>query len=67
MGRGLQPLTYILNKFDKSSGGNPLTSYGATYSYISSKNYGIIFNTTAIGHVDFENDNSTNFLFWNVN
>ena len=45
-------------------GGNSLTSYGPTFSYITNKNYGILFNSTAVGHFDFTQLNETKYLFW---
>lgn len=67
VGRGLEPLTFILNKFNHNQGGSPLTTYAPTYSYITNKNYGVLFNTSATGHIDFTKDSNTEFLFWNTN
>lgn len=53
VGRGLEPVTFLLNEFSKNQGGSPVTTYAPTYSYITTKNYGILFNSSAIGHIDF--------------
>eukprot|EP00347_Sterkiella_histriomuscorum_P004531 403360108 len=66
VGRGLEPLTFFLNKFSKNQGGNPLTTYAPTYSYITNKNYGALFNSSATGHVDFSQNQTIEFLFWNT-
>ena len=53
VGRGLEPLTTFLNLFSHNQGGSPVTTYAPTYSFITTKNYGMLFNSSAIGHVDF--------------
>lgn len=46
--------------------GDDMTSYGPAFSYITNKNYGMLFNSTAMGHIDFTQPEVTKYLFWNV-
>ena len=49
IGRGLEPLTTILNTFKDHMGGNDLTTYTASWSYLSSRKHYVHFDTSAIG------------------
>jgi alpha-glucosidase len=53
VGRGLRPITAIANRFNQGQGGNPTTSYTASYTHITNKNRAFLFNTTAMGFLDF--------------
>jgi hypothetical protein len=53
VGRGLWPITEILNKFEDYIGGNNRTTYAPSYSYITNTNRAFIFNSSAIGYMDF--------------
>lgn len=64
VGRGLEPLTEVLNLFRNNQGGNNMTTYAPAYSFLTNKNRGMIFNSSYIGQADFTQDNQTSFLFW---
>jgi hypothetical protein len=65
VGRGLQPLTDMLNTENKNQGGSELTTYSPAYSFGTSFNRGIVMqNHTNIGHIDFRRKNSFNILLW---
>lgn len=66
VGRGLQPLTEILNEIKDNQGGNNMTTYAPSYSFITNKKRGMIFNSSYIGHVDYTLDETTRFLFWHA-
>lgn len=53
VGRGLQPLTDMLNTAMKNQGGNTMTSYAPTYSFSTSQRRGFVFDHTEIGNIDF--------------
>ena len=53
IGRGLRPVTRISSIVETGSGGTPVTSYTASYTHITSKKRAFLFNTTAIGILDF--------------
>ena len=54
IGRGLQPLSGFINNFlQHGGGGNELTTYTASWSYISSRNHHVSFDTEAIGTLAF--------------
>lgn len=64
IGRGLQPLTWIVDLIN-NLGGNTLSSYAPSYSHITSKDRAFIFNTTALGYLDFSYpDGKTRAVFW---
>jgi len=54
VGRGLEPLTSMLNTAVKHQGGTPLQSYFPAYTFTTSLRRGFVFNHTEIGNVDFE-------------
>lgn len=64
VGRGLEPITSVLNLFNHNQGGNPLTTYAPAYSFITNKNYGMVFDSTAVGYADFTQKDSTQIMFW---
>lgn len=49
IGRGLQPVTKFLNTFGGHAGGNEMTTYTASWSYLSSRKHHVSFDTSAIG------------------
>ena len=53
VGRGLQTVTFLLNTFFGKAGGTPVTSYSPSRSYVTNKNRGVTFNSSAIGFYDF--------------
>ena len=53
VGRGLQPITGFLNEFLQHGGGNELTTYSASWSYLSSRNHHVSFDTKSIGTLSF--------------
>lgn len=64
VGRGLEPLTGYLNLFKDNQGGNNLTTYAPSYSFITNHKRGMIFNSPYIGYADFTLANQSSFLFW---
>ena len=65
VGRGLKPLTSMLNSQNKNQGGTTLTTYSPAYSFGTSMRRGFVFdNHTEIGNVDFSEDHSFNVLMW---
>lgn len=52
IGRGLEPLTFLMNVAGRQ-GGNTMTTYAPSYSHITSRNRGFIFHTPAAGYLDF--------------
>ena len=54
VGRGLQAVTFLLNTFFSKGGGSPVTSYSPSRSYVTNKNRGVTFNSSAIGFYDFQ-------------
>ncbi len=67
VGRGLEPLTEVLNTFENNQGGNNMTTYAPAYSFVTNKNRGMVFNVSNIGIADFTEANQTSFLFWHCN
>ena len=53
VGRGLEPITTLVNIFASGGGGDTLTSYTASYSYITNTNKAVTLNSTAMGQYDF--------------
>ena len=54
VGRGLQTITFFINLiFGNGYGGTQLTSYSPSRSYVTNKNRGVTFNSSAIGYYDF--------------
>lgn len=66
VGRGLQPITDMINVSNKGQGGSTMTTYAPAYSFVTSYRRGIIFNNhTEIGHIDFsESETSFSTLLW---
>ncbi len=64
VGRGLEPLTEVLNLFKNNQGGNNMTTYAPAYSFLTNNNRGMIFNSSSIGLADYTSSNQTQFLFW---
>jgi len=59
VGRGLQPLTDILNTQSKHQGGSTVTSYAPAYTFATSERRGFILpNHTEIGSMDFKSSES---------
>ena len=54
VGRGLEPLTSLLN-IDGGQGGNQQTSYGPAPTFITSTYRGFVFDQKNIGIADFSN------------
>lgn len=67
VGRGLEPLTDVLNAFENGQGGNNMTTYAPAYSYVTNLNRAMVFNVSNIGIADFTQSNQTSFLFWHAN
>jgi len=65
VGRGIQPLTFILN-VDGHQGGNSMTTYSPSYTHITSLNRAMVFDTTSPGYLDFSSSekDTTKALFW---
>lgn len=63
IGRGLKPVTFVANHMG-GQGGNPTTSYTASYTHLTSENRGFLFNTTALGFVDFRDKLESKVVFW---
>ena len=58
-GRGLQPLTFVLNTFGGGAGGDWHTSYTAVPFYVSSEACGMFVENTEYMEFDMVHDNST--------
>jgi alpha-glucosidase (family GH31 glycosyl hydrolase) len=70
VGRGLQPLTDLLNTEKKArQGGSPLTTYAPAYSFVTSNRRGFVWpDHTEIGSIDFwSNPNWFNVNMWKTN
>jgi len=68
VGRGLQPITDLLNsEMSARMGGTPTTTYSPAYTFASSERRGFIFpNHTNIGSVDFKTSNVAGIVtLWN--
>jgi sulfoquinovosidase len=66
VGRGLEPLTAILNTFYNHAGGSELTSYSASWTYLSSRKHHVSFDTSALGLFKFDKDR-TKIYAWHEN
>lgn len=63
VGRGLQPLTDILNT-EKHQGGSPVTTYAPAYTFATSHHRGFVMpNHTELGHFEFR-EHSFSVLLW---
>jgi alpha-glucosidase (family GH31 glycosyl hydrolase) len=68
VGRGLEPLTTMMNDEKDHSGGTTTTSYAPAYTFSTSERRGFVFDHTEIGQVDFSNsDTSFNVMMWHTN
>ena len=69
VGRGLEPITSMGNVERKNMGGNTVTTYAPSYSFVTSGRRAFIFNNhTEIGHVDFsQNARKFSTLMWHTN
>lgn len=56
IGRGLEPLTSLVNMFTSGGGGSEHTTYSASYGHITSYHRVFSINSTALGEYHF-NDN----------
>lgn len=65
IGRGLRPVTRIAN-IEGGQGGNPTTTYSASYSHITSDKRAFVFNTSALGYIDFTEHLETKAVFWHT-
>lgn len=66
VGRGLQPITREMSVGGTGGGGNTLTSYGPTASFITNKQRAFQFSNSEIGIAKFEGD-FTEILYWHTN
>lgn len=66
IGRGLEPVTSILNWFTKTmQGGSPTTTYAPAYTFTTSRRRGFTLGDhTEIGVVDFKADDSFAISLW---
>ena len=65
VGRGLEPLTDMLNTENKGQGGNKFTTYAPAYSFATSERRGFILNNhTEIGNLDFRESSSLIMTLW---
>lgn len=53
VGRGLQPMTDILNTLYKNQGGSTVSTYSPAYTFSTSLRRGFVFNHTEIGNINF--------------
>ena len=53
VGRGLEPLTEALNLFESGQGGNNMTTYAPSYTFLTNQNRGMVFNVSNIGYADY--------------
>ena len=63
IGRGLEPITAILNTFGGGSGGNWHTTYSAVPQYVSSKMRSVFLENTEVAYFD---STATNAAEWSV-
>lgn len=67
IGRGMQPVTFYANNImSPAQGGSPTTAYTASYTHLTNKNRAFLFNTTALGFVDFTKSSESKILFWHA-
>lgn len=65
VGRGLQPLTEMLNSQVNNQGGSTVTTYAPAYSFGTSLRRGFVFDDhTEIGNIDMRADHSFRVLMW---
>lgn len=65
VGRGLQPLTDLLNTENNGQGGSEFTTYSPAYSFATSERRGFVFNNhTEIGSINFKQTNSIKTTLW---
>ena len=64
VGRGIEPITSVQNKFMGGQGGTPTTSYAPAAQYITNKQRGFIFDQNAIGIAMFDGNQQTEMLYW---
>lgn len=64
VGRGLEPITMIMDKFVGGQGGTSTTSYAPAAQYITNKQRGFIFDQTSIGIASFDEKLSSEMLYW---
>lgn len=67
VGRGLEPLTTMMNDEKSHQGGTTTTSYAPTYSWTTSERRGFVFPHNEIGEVDFsQSEESFSVLMWHT-
>ena len=68
VGRGLKPLTQMLNDENKGQGGTTMTTYSPAYSFGTSLRRGFVWDDhNEIGNVDFSDHNTFSVLMWKTN
>lgn len=67
VGRGLEPITTMLNQERNHQGGTPTQSYAPTYSFATSERRGFVFPHDELGEVDFsQSETSFSVLMWHT-
>ena len=64
VGRGLEPITMIMDKIMGGQGGTSTTSYAPAAQYITNKQRGFIFDQTSIGIASFDEKITSEMLYW---
>lgn len=64
IGRGLEPLTTLMNLI-ANSGGTPFTTYLASGQFITSRWRGMVVHNSSYGEFDFRDDQQIVFDYWN--
>lgn len=68
VGRGLAPVTQMMNDEQNNQGGNTMTTYAPAYTFATSMRRGFVFNHTEIGNVNFaESRECFSVMMWHIN
>lgn len=66
VGRGVQPITAMGNRFAGGQGGNSTTSYAPAAQYITNKQRGFVFDQRETGIAYFDGNQTTEMLYWHA-
>jgi len=66
VGRGLQPISRIINADGKGGAGTDVTSYAPSATYITNKHRAFVFNPNEIGIADFTQPDAAQMLYWHA-
>jgi sulfoquinovosidase len=66
VGRGLEPLSTLVNADGKGSAGTDVTSYAPSATFITNKQRAFVFNPNYIGIADFSESEYAQLLYWHA-